>query len=345
MIIREFGFDKKGEAAKLYIFKNLNGMEMHVSDFGATLQKLIVPDKEGISRDVVLGYDDPSGYEGVSGTFFGATVGRNANRIGDASFVYNGKTYHLDKNNGSNNLHSGFDCWSFRVWNVKETTDHSITFSLESPDGDQGFPGAVSVEVTYSLTDDNQIMIEYYAKPEEDTPINMTNHSYFNLNGHESGTVRTQRMWIDSDAYTRTRPDLIPTGEVVRVEGTPMDFRTRKEIGRDIDQNYEALILGNGYDHNWVLNNDGNYQLVAELSSLETGITMQVYTDLPGVQVYSANFINHEEGKDGVIYEKNQGVCFETQYFPDALNHENFRSSICKKGDIYRTKTAYKFVV
>lgn len=345
MIIREFGYNKKGDPAKLYIFENRNGMEMHVSDFGATLQRLIVPDKDGIKRDVVLGYDDPAGYEGVSGTFFGATVGRNANRIGDASFTYQGKTYKLDKNNGSNNLHSGFDCWSFRVWNVKDAAENRITFSLESPDGDQGFPGAVSVEVTYTLTDDNGIVIDYYARPEEDTPINMTNHSYFNLNGHDSGSVRTQQMRIDADAYTRTRADLIPTGEVIAVEGTPMDFRTKKEIGRDIDQEYEALILGNGYDHNWVLNNNGNYCLAAELSSPDTGITMLVYTDLPGVQVYSGNFIEHEKGKDGAVYEKNQGVCFETQYFPDALNHDNFKSPVCKKGESYVTKTAYQFIV
>ena len=342
-MINDFGSNKKGDPAKLYIFKNPNGMEMHVSDFGATLQKLIVPDKDGIKRDVVLGYDDPSGYEGPAGTFFGATVGRNANRIADASFIYNGKTYHLDKNNGNNNLHSGFDSWSFRVWKVKESTECSITFLMESPDGDQGFPGAVTAEVTYTLTDDDQIQIEYYAKPEEDTPINMTNHSYFNLNGHESGSVRTQQMWIDADAFVPTGEDLIPTGEILAVEGTPMDFRVKKAIGRDIDQDYEALVLGNGYDHNWALKDDGNYKKVAELSSEETGITMEVYTDLPGVQVYTANFVIHEAGKDGVIYEKNQGVCFETQYFPDAVNQPNFKSSICKKGDIYTTKTAFRF--
>ena len=193
------------------------------------------------------------------------------------------------------------------------------------------------------MTEDDQLQIEYYAKPEEDTPINMTNHSYFNLNGHESGSVRMQKMWIDAEAFIPTRADLIPTGEVALVEGTPMDFRVKKAIGRDIDQDYEALVLGSGYDHNWVLKDDGNYKKAAELSSDETGVTMEVYTDLPGVQVYTANFVIHEAGKDGVVYEKNQGVCFETQYFPDAVNHENFKSSICKKGDVYQTKTAFKF--
>ena len=345
MEFKDFGKNRKGESATLYIFRNRNGIEMQVSDFGATLHAVLVPDKHCVTRDVVLGYDEPLGYEGPSRTFFGATIGRNANRIGGASYVYNGRVYHLDKNNGNNNLHSGFDCWSFRIWNVKEITEDSITFSLDSPDGDQGFPGNVHVEVRYLLTADNQIVIQYYAQPDQDTPINMTNHSYFNLDGHEAGSVREQELWLDSCSYTRTTEELIPTGEIVPVEGTPMDFRSKKAIGRDIDEAYEALILGNGYDHNWVLNNSGQYVKAAELSSLKSGITMEVYTDLPGIQIYSANFLNHESGKNGAIYEKNQGICFETQFFPDAVNHKNFQSYICKEGEIYRTTTAFKFLV
>ena len=345
MEFKDFGNNRKGESATLYIFRNRNGIEMQVSDFGATLHAVLVPDKHCVTRDVVLGYDEPLGYEGPSRTFFGATIGRNANRIGGASYVYNGRVYHLDKNNGINNLHSGFDCWSYRILNVKEITEDSITFSLDSPDGDQGFPGNVHVEVRYLLTADNQIVIQYYAQPDQDTPINMTNHSYFNLDGHEAGSVREQELWLDSCSYTRTTEELIPTGEIVPVEGTPMDFRSKKAIGRDIDEAYEALILGNGYDHNWVLNNSGQYVKAAELSSLKSGITMEVYTDLPGIQIYSANFLNHESGKNGAIYEKNQGICFETQFFPDAVNHKNFQSSICKEGEIYRTTTAFKFVV
>lgn len=345
MKTREFGKNKKGENAVLYTFENKNGMEMQVSDFGGTLFALMVPDKNGVKRDVVLGYDDPIGYEGPSGTFFGATIGRNANRIGKAAFELGGKVYHLDKNDGNNNLHSGLDFWSFRIWNVKEIMDNSITFAISSPDGDQGFPGTVCVEVTYTLTDDNCVVIDYYAKPEEDTPINMTNHSYFNMEGHDSGSVREQFLWIDADEFTRTDAEMIPTGEILPVKGTPMDFRIKKEIGRDIDADYEALNLGNGYDHNWVLNNNGQFAKVAELSSMKSGITMEVYTDLPGVQIYSANYLDHEAGKHGTIYGKNQGICFETQHFPDALNHANFPSSICRKGEEYRTRTAYKFVV
>ena len=344
MKVKEFGKNKKGESAALYIFENQNGVEMHVSDFGATLQKLMIPDKDKVKRDVVLGYDDPLGYEGPSGTFFGATVGRHANRIGNASFELNGIVYTLDKNNGNNNLHSGCDFWSFRVWDVKETTENSITFFLHSQDGDQGYPGNVDVEVTYTLTKDDRIVIDYFAATDQDTPINMTNHSYFNLCGHESGTVREQWMWIDADAFTRTNDELIPTGEIIPVEGTPMDFRNRKKVGLEIDNDYEALKIGHGYDHNWVLNNHGDFKKVAELASEDSGICMEVYTDLPGVQVYTANFVQNELGKDGVLYQINQGICFETQYFPDSLNHKNFQSCICKKDEEYRTKTEFRFV-
>lgn len=343
MIIREFGANKKGEPARLFIFENQNGMELHVSDFGATLHKLMVPDKNGVKRDVVLGYDDPVAYEGPAGTFFGATVGRHANRIGKGTFECDGVRYQLDKNNGNNNLHSGLDFWSFRIWHVKETTEQSITFSLHSPDGDQGYPGTVEVDVRYTLTENNSVVIDYYATTDADTPINMTNHSYFNLSGHESGTVREQILWIDGDGFTRTDSELIPTGEIILVEGTPMDFRVGKKIGLDIDCDYEPLNIGRGYDHNWTLNNCGEFRKVAELRSEESGICMEVLTDLPGIQIYTANYVQNESGKNGVIYQQNQGVCFETQYYPDSVNHENFKSCICKKDAEYKTKTEFRF--
>lgn len=341
---RSFGKNTKGEEATLYIFENKNGMKMEVSDFGATLYALWVPDKEGTLRDVVLGYDDPIDYEGPSGTFFGATVGRNANRIARGSFILNGKTYCLDKNNGNNNLHSGLDFYSFRIWKVKATTENSITFVLHSSDGDQGYPGEVDIFVSYTLTDDNAVKIDYYAEPKADTILNLTNHSYFNLNGHASGSVLTQSVWIDADAFTRADEESIPTGEIISVEGTPMDFRNKKELGRDIEEPYEALLFGKGYDHNWCLNNQGEFKKVAEMSSEESGITMEVYTDLPGVQLYSGNFIEEEPGKNGIVYQKRQGLCFETQYYPDSVNHENFNSPICKAGEMYQTSTMYKFI-
>lgn len=346
MIVKEdFHKNKKGEACALYRIENKNGMVMKVSDFGATLVSLLVPDKEGVLRDVVLGYDSPVDYEGPSGTFFGATVGRNANRIGGASFTLNGKQYNLEKNNGENNLHSGTDTYSFRLWDVKDTTDNSITFGLHSPDGDQGYPGAVDLEVTYILTEDNSVEIYYHAVPTEDTIINLTNHSYFNLNGHASGDILDHKMWINADYFTRADMYSIPTGELIAVEETPMDFRVKKAIGEEISADYEAVVFGKGYDHNWCLNNNGQYEKVAELSSDDSGITMEVYTDLPGVQIYTGNYIENEKGKEDAVYQMRQGVAFETQYFPDAVNHEKFKSPICYKGEVYQTKTAYKFII
>jgi len=341
---RDFGIGAKGEKATLYTFENANGMVMEVTDFGATLYSLLVPDKDGNPVDVVLGYDSPQGYMGPSGTGFGATIGRNGNRIGKAQFTLNGKTYELDKNNNGNNLHSGLDYYHYRMWNVKETTENSITLSLHSPDGDQGYPGTLNVDVTYTLTDDNELCIDYCGKVYADTIVNMTNHSYFNLNGHASGNVLEHELWMDADAFTATDEKLIPTGEIVPVEGTPMDFRVKKTVGRDIEKQYEALIFGGGYDHNWCLNNQGEFAKVVELSSEISGITMEVYTDLPGVQVYSGNFLKEEIGKDGIVYKKRQGICFETQHYPDAINHENFPSPIVKEGEEYKTTTVYKFL-
>lgn len=341
---RSFGTGRNGEAATLYTFENKNGMVMEVSDFGATLYSLIVPDKDNNPCDVVLGYDSPDGYMGPSGTGFGATIGRNGNRIGKARFVLNGKTYELDKNNNGNNLHSGLDYYHYRMWEVKETTENSITFSLHSPDGDQGYPGTFDVDVTYTLTEDNALQIDYYGVPQADTIVNMTNHSYFNINGHASGTILEQEVWVDADAFTATDVELIPTGEIVPVEGTPMDFRVKKKIGRDIGENYEALVFGGGYDHNWCLNNNGKFAKVIEMSSDVSGITMEVYTDLPGVQIYSGNYLGEEKGKDGIVYHKRQGICFETQHYPDAINHDNFPSPVVKAGEEYRTRTVYKFI-
>ena len=201
----------------------------------------------------------------------------------------------------------------------------------------------MDIRVTYSLDDENQVKIAYYGKSTEDTICNMTNHAYFNLNGEDSGDVLSHEVWVDADTYTRTDADSIPTGEMVSVEGTPMDFRRKKPVGRDIDSDYEALIFGNGYDHNWVIRKEG-YRKAAEMTAKESGITMEVYTDRPGVQIYSGNFLNNEPGKGGASYQKRDGICFETQTFPDAIHHENFPSPILRKGEVWETVTAYKFI-
>ena len=338
---QEFGTTKNGETASCYVLKNGKGMEAVVSDFGASLLKLYVPDKDGNSQDIVLGYDTIEEYE-QGGDSFGATVGRVANRIGMAEFELNGKKYELTKNDNGNTLHGGCDFYNKRMWDVKEADDTHIVFAIVSPDGDQGFPGEVKIEVSYTVTEENELKIHYYATPDQDTLLNMTNHSYFNLAGHASGTAWNAKVWLDADTFTETDGELIPTGKVVSVEGTPMDFRKEKVVAEEIGEDYTPLKLAGGYDHNWVLNGTG-FRKVAQAESEETGIKMEVYTDLPGIQFYSGNFLAGSKGKDGAVYEKGYGICFETQYFPDAIHKENFESPITKAGEVYDTTTVYKF--
>lgn len=337
-----FGRTKDGQQVTAYLLKNKNGMEAKVLDYGATLVSLMVPDREGVVRDVVLGYDEVSGYE--TGTcYFGATVGRVANRIGKAQFQLNGTVYQLTKNDNGNSLHGGRDYMNQRMWETEKVSEQEITFLLHSPDGDQGYPGAVDIRVTYTVTDADELKIHYHAVPEADTLLNLTNHSYFNLNGHRSGPATGQKARILAQAFTQADAESIPTGEIVSVAGTPMDFRTAKTIGQEIDADYEPLILGKGYDHNWVLDGTG-FRKVAEMASDESGICMEVSTDLPGMQFYTGNFVEKESGKGGSIYGKRQGVCFETQYFPDAVNKENFESPVTKAGEVYDTTTVYRFI-
>lgn len=339
---KDFGITQKGEYASLYTLSNKKGMKIAVSDYGATLVSILTADKDGRIRDVVLGYDDVAGYE-KGGAFFGAIIGRNANRIKGACFTINGKTYELTQNNFKNNLHSGLDFYSKRMWKVEEADEKHIMLTLDSPDGDQGYPGALDMKVTYTLDEENGLTIHYEAVPDQDTVINMTNHSYFNLNGHKSGSVLHHRMQLLSDAFTPADAQSIPTGEVCSVDGTPMDFRSTKELGAEIDAAYEPLILGNGYDHNWVLKNEGRFDKVAEVTGDESGIVMEVWTDRPGVQVYTANFLENEAGRNGAVYQKRDAVCLETQNYPDAVHQKNFPEAICKKGETYDTKTAYRF--
>lgn len=340
--VETFGSTSKKEEAVLYTLTNENGMSASITNYGAALVKLNVPDKEEKLRDVVLGYDDVTGYEKGGGSF-GAPVGRNANRIGGAVITIQDKTYELEKNDNGNNLHSGTNYYNKRIWNVGEKTDSKIEFVLHSPDGDQGYPGTLDMHVTYELTEDNELRLIYDAVPDQDTIINMTNHSYFNLDGHDSGNVLKELVTLDADYFTRADAQSIPTGELVDVTGTPMDFRMPRALGEAIDADYEAVRLGKGYDHNWVLKNNGKFDKVAQAVSEKSGIVMEVWTDLPGMQMYTANFLDNEQGKNGAVYGIRDAVCFETQYFPDAVHHENFASPICKKGIPYHTVTSYKF--
>lgn len=341
--IQEFGSLKNGQQVRLFTMENEAGMSASVTEYGANLVALNVPDKNGELRDVVLGYEDVTGYEEGDASI-GATVGRNANRIGGASFVINGTTYTLEQNDNGNNLHSGPEVYNKRIWEVETQEDGKVVFLLHSADGDQGFPGNLDIRVAYELTEENVLQITYDGVPDQDTVINLTNHSYFNLNGHDSGKVLGHQVMVNADFFTWADAQSIPTGELVEVTGTPMDFRSAHAIGEEIDADYEAIRLGNGYDHNWVLKNHGEFDKVAQAEGEVSGIVMEVWTDLPGVQVYTANFLDGEKGKDGAVYGKRDAVCFETQYFPDAVNKENFESPVCKANERYHTVTAYKFV-
>lgn len=337
-----FGMTSKGEEARLFTIQNDKGMEIKVSDYGATLVQVRVPDKEGRLLDVVLGYDDVQGYE-AGNAFFGATIGRVANRIGNGEFRLGGRTYELTRNDGQNTLHGGRDFYNKRIWKTGEAQEDHVEFLMDSPSGDQGFPGNVKISVTYTLTKDNEVKIHYRAVPDADTLMNLTNHSYFNLSGHASGTVLDQEVMLYADAYARADSQSIPTGEIVPVSGTPMDFRQLKPVGAEIEEAYEALEFGKGYDHNWVLNGNG-YRKAAFMRSKESGIAMEVYTDLPGMQFYTANFVDHEKGKAGAVYNMRQAACFETQYFPDAVHKDHFEGPEVKAGEVYETTTAYRFV-
>lgn len=315
-----------------------------VTDLGAILLSLWVPDREGQLRDVVLGYDRlESCYQNPP--HLGTTVGRSANRIGGACFSLNGKEYPLAKNDGENNLHSGPDFYRLRRWQAVEGEDGcSLTFSLESPDGDQGYPGNAKIAVTYTVTADS-LHLTYRASADQDTIMNLTNHSYFQLDGHDAGDFSHQRVWMDADYYTPTDAALIPTGEIAPVEGTPMDFRSFRPIGPSIDADFPQLRQSGGYDHNWVLNHPpGCFAVSAKAESEASGIGMEVLTDRPGIQFYTGNFLAAElPGKNGAVYNRRTGYCFETHHFPDAIHHDNFPSPILRAGEEYRTETEFRF--
>lgn len=338
----KFGVTKEGKEVTLFTLENKNGMRADFIDFGANIVRLFVPDQNGKLDDIVLGFDDVAGYE-ENGCFFGSFIGRHGNRIGNAEFQLNGVTYELEKNDGDNNLHGGTPGYNKVMYKV-ETTDNSVSFSRTSPDMEQGYPGNLDICVTYTLTDDNELKISYQAKTDKDTLCNVTNHSYFNLKGHDGGTITDHKVWIRANGFTETSDDLIPNGNIIDVTGTPMDFRTEKTIAQDIEADYEPLKIAGGYDHNFVLEKEtGKMEKVAELLEETTGRRMEVYTDLPGMQLYTGNFIVKEDGKDGTEYTKRTGVCFETQFFPNSVNVPSFESCVLKAGDTFTSSTVYRF--
>lgn len=346
--VERFGETPDGRQIDLYTLTNENGVRASFTNLGGTWVSMLVPDKNGDMGDVILGYDTAEKYL-VNGPHFGAVIGRNANRIGGAAFTLNGIRYQLAVNNGPNNLHSAPDLYHRRIWEVElDEADlgSRISFSLFSPDGDQGYPGNADITVCYTLTPDNSVSIEYHMVSDADTIANFTNHCYFNLAGHGSGPVLDQQVWIDADYFTPADEVSIPYGTILPVKDTPMDFNTMKSIGRDIGVEYDQLIMGKGYDHNWVLNHKkGELALCAKAYDPSTGRIMEVYTDLPGMQFYTANYLTDPTpGKDGVTYAPRHAYCFETQYYPDAVNKPQFPSPILKAGEEYHTTTIYKFM-
>lgn len=340
-----FGKTSAGQDVYKYVLTNAAGAKLALLDYGAVIASIIVPDKNGVMTDVVLGYDEVAPYE-TNGNYFGAVIGRNSNRTANASYEINGKLYHMEPNENGNNLHSGSSCYGRRVWDVAEVAEDHITFSLISPDGDGGFPGEFRISVTYTLTEDNQVQLHYEGNCDQDTVANMTNHSYFNLSGHNSGTAMDHTMMILADGFTPVKDSAsIPTGEILPVVGTPMDFNEEKVIGLEIDADFDQLIFTKGYDHNYVLKNQGEgVRLIARAKSPVTDIAMEVYTDTPGVQFYAGNFINGPVGKGGAAYRERDGFCMETQYYPNCANVDAFPGPILKKGEKYDTTTIYKFI-
>ena len=336
MIIDRFYFGKtsKGEVVYRYTIKNKAGTEVSVITYGAAVQKIIFDGK-----DVLLGFDSVSDYE-KQDKYMGAVVGRFANRIGSGKFTLNGTEYSLFVNNGPNSLHGGKEGFDKKVWNG-HFTEKGLLLSTVSNDMEEGYPGEMKIYVLYSLDDENNFSIEYTAISDKDTIINLTNHSYFNLGGHDKGTLKDHIVFIDSDKFTENDENSLPTGNIIDVEGTPMDFRKPKNILENIDDDYYQLKLGNGYDINYVLKNNS---VCAYAYDSESNIKMEVITDRPGVQLYTGNFLDGEvKGKNGAFYGKRSGICFETQGFPDAINKENFPSCVLKAGEEFKSKTVYKF--
>ena len=339
-----FGKNSLNQDVYKYVIENKNGMKAVLTDIGAAVVELWVKDKEGVWKDIALGYDDVKLYE-TEGTYFGATVGRYANRISDAKIEIDGMVYELDANDNENTLHSGKHSMGKKVWSVKEHGENKIVFTYTSPDLEQGFPGTAVCDVAYEVTDENALEISYYAVCDKKSVFNMTNHTYFNLNGHDAGNILEHELQLKASKYTPIKDSKsIPTGEIASVAETPFDFSEAKCIGRDIEVEFEQLIFGQGYDHNFVIDKEeAGIEKFAEVYSKDSGIQMDVWTDCVGVQLYTGNFLNNDTGKGGCNYVRRAGFCLETQFFPNAVNEPNFISPIVDANIPYETKTVYKF--
>lgn len=342
---RPFGQTPSGETAYLYTLTNSKGMEAAISTYGGVVVSLKVPDRTGTPGDVVLGFDNLEGYLKPN-PYFGAIVGRYGNRIAHGKFTLDGVEYTLARNNGENSLHGGIRGFDKRIWTVAHANGQSVELKYLSKDGEEGFPGNLSTTVTYTLTDNNELRIDYSATTDKNTILNLTNHSYFNLAGQGNGDVLGHQVTIFADRFTPVNKTMIPTGELLNVQGTPFDFRQPHAIGERINSNDDQLVLGRGYDHNFVLNRaaDSGLELAARVSEPITGRVLEVLTTEPGVQFYTANFLDGTlTGKGGKVYGPRSAFCLETQHFPDSPNKPDFPSVVLKPGEHYQTTTVYRF--
>ena len=342
----DFRSEADGKKTDLFVLKNDNGMEVCVTNFGGRIVSVMVPDRNGVMRDVVLGFDNIGDYRTVP-TDFGATIGRYANRINQGRFTLDGTEYQLPQNNYGHCLHGGPRGFQYRVFDAVQKSDRELELAYTAKDGEEGFPGNFNCRVTMTLTDDNAIDIRYAADTDKATVVNMTNHSYFNLDGDPSKDNSDWLLMVDADSYTPVDSTFMTTGEIAPVAGTPMDFRVPTPIGERIGQDFEQLKNGNGIDHNWVLNTRGNIaEACASLESPATGIRLDVYTTEPGIQVYCGNFLDGSvRGKKGAVYGFRSAVCLETQKYPDTPNKPEWPSAVLRPGEKYESRCIYKFSV
>jgi aldose 1-epimerase len=349
--MNKLNFTKKidNQEVSLFSLKNNNGFVCQITNFGARIVSFVVPTIGESGIDVVLGYDSIEEYQNDD-YYLGVIAGRYANRIANGKFSLENKEYSLYVNNGPNTLHGGQKGFDKVVWTahpfLNENEEESLELSYLSKDGEEGFPGNLQVKVIYTLTNENQIKIDYQAKTDASTVLNLTNHAYFNLKGAGEGTITSHELVLNADYFTPTDEGAIPTGEIRSVVNTPMDFRVPQKIGERIEEDYIELIQGIGYDHNWVLNKNKNeLSWVATVNEASTGIQLKVYTTEPGVQFYSGNYLNITKGKKSKSYPKRSGFCLETQHYPDSPNHDAFPSTVLNPGEIYAQTTIYQFVV
>jgi aldose 1-epimerase len=336
-----WGRTADGESVELYTLTNQKNSEARITTYGGILVSLKVPDRAGALGDVVAGFDSLQGYL-TPAPYFGAIIGRYGNRIAGARFSLNGVGYTLARNNGENHLHGGIRGFDKRVWTAKILSPQSLELTYTSRDGEEGYPGNLSVAVTYTLTDTNDLRIEYSATTDKETIVNLTHHSYFNLAG--DGDVLAHEAVINADRFTPVDQGLIPTGELRSVAGTPFDFRGPKAIGERIEQKDEQLIFGGGYDHNWVLNRSGSgLESAAKVRDPKSGRVMEVLTTEPGLQFYTGNFLDGSLQGKGRVYTRRSAFCMETQHFPDSPNKPGFPSTVLKPGTRYETATVYRF--